>query len=138
MLRPSSGDGSIGREGKARPLSCPTDSRLGSDHGQYFPIHNVYFRRPTCRSHAVCTAYHVLRSLKLPTAALHVVECTFRRGFKSYSATNNICLPHSRLRVAAVFYRQNPGPMPTLEDVHVVTTKNHVMMRHPLSPNSIP
>src|ERR1700676_1273523 len=41
---------------------------------------------PTCRSHAVRAAYHVLRSLKLPTAALHLVECTFRRGFKSYSA----------------------------------------------------
>src|SRR6202047_5477787 len=37
-------------------------------------------------SHAVCTAYHGLRSLKLPTAALQVVESTLRRGFKSYSA----------------------------------------------------
>jgi hypothetical protein len=43
-------------------------------------------RRPTCRSHAVCTACHVQRSLKLPTTAQHVVECTFRRGLKSYSA----------------------------------------------------
>src|SRR6202035_3789910 len=37
----------------------------------------------TCRSHAVCTAYPVLRSLKLPTAALHLVECTFHGGFES-------------------------------------------------------
>jgi hypothetical protein len=33
---------------------------------------------------ALLTIY--LRSLKLPSAALQVVESTFRRGFKSYSA----------------------------------------------------
>ena len=40
----------------------------------------------TCRSPAVCTALHVLRSLKLPSVALHVVECTFQRGFDSFRA----------------------------------------------------
>ena len=49
-------------------------------------ISHFFAMLSTCRSHAVCAAYHVLRLLKLPTAALHVVECTFRRGFKSYSA----------------------------------------------------
>jgi len=34
-------------------------------------------RKAFSGSHAVCTAYHVLRSLKLPTAALQVVESTF-------------------------------------------------------------
>src|SRR5271157_1672294 len=39
---------------------------------------------PTCRSPAVRTALHVLRTLKLPSVALHVVECTFQRGFDSF------------------------------------------------------
>jgi hypothetical protein len=37
-------------------------------------------------SPAVCVAYHVLRSLKLPSVALYIVETTFARGFESYSA----------------------------------------------------
>src|SRR5271165_6280080 len=36
----------------------------------------------TCRSPAVRTALHILRSLILPSVALHVVECTFQRGFE--------------------------------------------------------
>src|ERR1035437_2335144 len=41
---------------------------------------------PTCRSPAVRTALHVLRSLKLPSVSLHPVECTFQRGFDSFRA----------------------------------------------------
>ena len=36
-------------------------------------------------SHTVRTAYHVPRSLKLPTAALQVVEYPFQREFDSHS-----------------------------------------------------
>ena len=39
----------------------------------------------TCRLHAVCTTYHVLGSLELPTVALHLIECTFQHGFESHS-----------------------------------------------------
>src|ERR1019366_3926954 len=36
-----------------------------------------------CWSPAVRTALYTLRSLKLPSVALHLVECTFQRGFES-------------------------------------------------------
>jgi len=40
----------------------------------------------TCRSPAVGTALYELRSLKLPSIALHVVEFTFLCGFDSFRA----------------------------------------------------
>ena len=68
--------------------------RLSEDMSDWIPraSWNSYFRLvhplrlSTCRSPAVRTALHVLRSLKLPSVALHVVECTFQRGFDSFRA----------------------------------------------------
>lgn len=64
--------------------------------------HNASLEQGECRAaHAVHTALRVLRSLKLPTAALHLVECTFHGGFDSHT------LPpaqHSSRRESAVIY----------------------------------
>jgi hypothetical protein len=71
----------VGIVGSSSSHRCQTIS-VGADGSEFkFAAEKAF-----SGSHAACTAYHVLRSSKLPTAALQVVEATFRRGFKSYSA----------------------------------------------------
>jgi hypothetical protein len=57
------------------------------------PLLTHYVDRPsgegvrcsTCHSPAIRTALHVLRSLRLPSIALHLVKCTLQGGLESHS-----------------------------------------------------
>ena len=86
--------------------------RLSEDMSDWIPraSWNFYFRfvhplrSSTCRSPAVRTALHVLRSLKLPSVALHVVECTFQRGFDSFRAHHLLSITYDDFQKAGDAY----------------------------------
>jgi hypothetical protein len=112
----------LGRDDRDAPTPLSDLTCTNSDGRNDLPLRQQR-RIVHCHSHAVCTAYHVLRSLKLPAAALHVVECTFVRRFESYLRSrsfNGLSLTAVCLR--SVYLKASRAILPPAVAISSVTT----------------